>query len=767
MSKAQLADDNIHQPNMRLESSDYLSSGSETRGSDSASQDDDDEADNLSDSSESLVMPYTKNDIQLPPHPKKLRWTDEATGDDTSLESRRLIPGGRLGNHVWYLEDVPEGSRFRHYSTPNKERRKRKRQQKKRQQVVETEHFTGDDAAATAASGVDLLAITPDDCVEPMSSDPTSFLDEVVPSPSGDDNSDGVESDSTGRSGWGASRALGNVEDTSTLEENAEANIADIKTVDDNDEGTIDAEGASAQKENDFDDDDSMCLEDIEDNNEDEDKEKANLAAGQQIENSIQNIDGFQKEKLVEAMMNDILKSMRAIEKQKRRQEENKKHGSMGPSNADASATLSTVAVNNIEDAGAGPVPDGFSSWEAFGESCNAFHLDPIDNIGIATQSSQGTSSSVSGDEMNDSDFFVDLLTNEIVDDFVKAQAVEWMDDAQKDDDDEDDERGESDADSDELSRNFSDTRIGGDLGQPASQSNAPLILKHRFLAVDGKDGLHSETPVKIGDTSMAAPLATEPRHSSADQIQISHHAYSPLPVRQLRRGKSKKKSKGRKKSFAKKMFKLSLQGEIEETKRRSEIRRLHGTYSSLGRGGISKHGRADAAHMRRQQVPARSSQQQRPRQQRTVTEQRRRGPPQPGRLQGASNTRSDGMRVRTTRSQGSGTSTQQRNSQSSGRSSGGRVGSGQSNVSRIAYGRGAGAGAHGQCRPSKMPSPATGGSSKDPSRPRRQQQQQRSVSGTGTMPRSAAADGNQKEKKKTKKLFPKLNLKEELVEPR
>ena len=104
--------------------------------------DGDDESSTSSD--ESMIMPYTIDDIQLPPHPKRIKWSDEAfssstgDGDDGGddgggsasalLISTRLIPGGRLGRHFWTLDDVPEGSSFRFSNVSNKDRRRMRKE---------------------------------------------------------------------------------------------------------------------------------------------------------------------------------------------------------------------------------------------------------------------------------------------------------------------------------------------------------------------------------------------------------------------------------------------------------------------------------------------------------------------------------------------------------------------------------------------------------------------------------------------------------------
>ena len=154
--------------------------------------DDDDELSTSSD--ESMIMPYTIDDIQLPPHPKRIKWSDEAfsssTGDGTGggddegtdalslLVSTRLIPGGRLGRHFWTLDDVPEGSSFRFSNVSNKDRRRmrkermhsvaqeRKEEKKKEKADSASEaapQCQGDGVSSDISSGT--TKITPDDCV--------------------------------------------------------------------------------------------------------------------------------------------------------------------------------------------------------------------------------------------------------------------------------------------------------------------------------------------------------------------------------------------------------------------------------------------------------------------------------------------------------------------------------------------------------------------------------------------------------------------------
>ena len=261
--------------------------------------DDDDELSTSSD--ESMIMPYTIDDIQLPPHPKRIKWSDEAfsssTGDGTGggddegtdalslLVSTRLIPGGRLGRHFWTLDDVPEGSSFRFSNVSNKDRRRmrkermhsvaqeRKEEKKKEKADSASEaapQCQGDGVSSDISSGT--TKITPDDCVSDHED-----LDDIIGDTGdyGNGDDDDAESATSEGSGWGGSRRLSDIG-------------GDLDDEDDDDEEEADD----------------------------------NLAAGQRIEHSIQNMDTVQREKLVEAMMNDILKSMRAIEKRKREESE-------------------------------------------------------------------------------------------------------------------------------------------------------------------------------------------------------------------------------------------------------------------------------------------------------------------------------------------------------------------------------------------------------------------------------------------------------------
>ena len=523
--------------------------------------DGDDESSTSSD--ESMIMPYTIDDIQLPPHPKRIKWSDEAfsssTGDDDDggddgggsasalLISTRLIPGGRLGRHFWTLDDVPEGSSFRFSNVSNKDRRRMRKErmhsvtQERKEEKKEKKEKA--DSASEAApqcqcDGIssdmspETTKITPDDCVSDHED-----LDDIIGFGHDGNGDDDAESAASEGSGWGASRRLSDI---------------------------------------------GGDLEDDDDDDDDDEETDGNLAAGQRIEHSIQNMDTVQREKLVEAMMNDILKSMRAIEKRRReeseeRQEKNDEEGmsiDSDPKHEEKSVDEDDVAL-----------------------------VDPIneddDKTNPGNEVKAGTEEEHSGSNEDESDFFVDLLTDENVDDFVQAQAVEWMDDAQKDDDDEDDDEGDE---FDEFLESYSSSRLSDgeeDSGTNATGSLSPshtnegdeLVFKHRFM--DGGDDV-----VIDKDTADLKKPAVERRRkgSGPTAYTISHRSQRTvrptLPPRQISskrnlrdNSKSTSKNKKKKKSFAKRMFKISLQGEIDETKRKMEMRR-HGSHAS----GFSDH---------------------------------------------------------------------------------------------------------------------------------------------------------------------------------
>ena len=518
------------------------------------------ESDDVSSSDESIIMPYTVDDIQLPPHPKRIKWSDEAlssTGTGTSsgidegtealslLVSTRLIPGGRLGRHFWTLDDVPEGSSFRFSNVSNKDRRrmrkermnsaaqKRKKDKKKKKEKANSASKA---APQCQCDGVSLdmspettkITCTPDDCVSDHED-----LDDVIIGETGNDGNgdDDAESATSEGSGWGASRRLSDV-------------------------------GGDLEDED----------EDGHDDDDDEEETDDNLAAGQRIEHSIQNMDTVQREKLVEAMMNDILKSMRAIEKRKReeseeQQEKNDEEGSTTPKSIDTEKSV------DQDDA---PID-----------------IDPIegdDKITPGNEVKAGIEEEHSGSNGDESDFFVDMLTDENVDDFVQAQAVEWMDDAQKDDDDDD----EEDDEFDKFLENYSSSRLSDgeeDSGTNATGSLLPsrtseddeLVFKHRFM-LDGGD----DVDVDEETTGLKRSAVERRRKGSAPTVSsISHRSQRParptLPPRQISSKKNLRDTskstlkKKKKKSFAKRMFKISLQGEIDETKRKMAMRR-HGS---------------------------------------------------------------------------------------------------------------------------------------------------------------------------------------------
>mmetsp|Transcript_2775 Transcript_2775/g.8156 ORF Transcript_2775/g.8156 Transcript_2775/m.8156 type:complete len:840 (+) Transcript_2775:131-2650(+) len=588
-----------------IENSSADSNSEDEDDDDNGSLSDDDDASSSSDD-ESMMMPYTVDDIQLPPHPKRIKWSDGASsstvdGDDDEggapasplpLVSTHFIPGGRLGRHFWTIDDVPEGSSFRFSNVSNEERRRMRKERKnnvaqeRREEKKRKEKADSASEPAPALQGQAeelspemspmLTKITPDDCISDHDN-----LDDII---GGTDDQEGcgdddAESAASERSGWGASRRLsigGDLEDGDDAED-----------------------------------------EEQDDNEDDEDENDNDLAAGQRIEHSIQHMDTRQREKLVEAMMNDILKNMRAIEKRKREGgEQQKKKGEdgqtsipidSGPKNMSGDEDDAPMAGTTVEIDGKGnddlPVPGGFSTWEAFNESCNKLQFDPNDGDGEAdadnetkagTDGAQRDDGSGDGDE---SDFFVNLLTNENVDDFVQAQAVEWMDDAQKDDDEDDDEEDEFDR----FLDNYSSSRLSDD--EEGSGTNATssklsssstkeeLVLKHRFL--EGGDDTTGDIAVDQ-DAALKRPAIERRRKGSVPTASaIATRSQRPtrptLPPRQIsskrhlndEKSKSTKKKK-KKKSFAKRMFKISLQGEIDETKRKMEVRRHGSNTSSL-----------------------------------------------------------------------------------------------------------------------------------------------------------------------------------------
>ena len=188
-------------------------------------------------------------------------------------------------------------------------------------------------------------------------------------------------------------------------------------------------------------------------------------------------------------------------------------------------------------------------------------------------------------------------MTDENVDDFVQAQAVEWMDDAQKDDDDGDEDEEDE---FDKFLEDYSSSRLSDgeeDVGVNATGSLSPgrtneddeLVFKHRFM--DGGD----DVDIDEDTADLKKPAVEQRRKGSAPAAsRVSSRSQRParptLPPRQISSkrnlsSKSTSKKKKKKKSFAKRMFKISLQGEIDETKRKMEMRR-HGSHTS----GLSDH---------------------------------------------------------------------------------------------------------------------------------------------------------------------------------
>ena len=279
-------------------------------------------------------------------------------------------------------------------------------------------------------------------------------------------------------------------------------------------------------------------------------------------------MDTVQREKLVEAMMNDILKSMRAIEKRKREESEEQpeKNDEEGPT------TPMSIDTEKPVDEVDAPINQ------------RKFDIDPIDEDDNKTNPGNEvkaeTEEEYGGSDEDESDFFVDLLTDENVDDFVQAQAVEWMDDAQKDDDDDDEDEEDE---FDKFLEDYSSSRLSDgeeDVGVNATGSLSPgrtneddeLVFKHRFM--DGGD----DVDIDEDTADLKKPAVEQRRKGSAPAAsRVSSRSQRPArptlpprPVSSKRNlrdsSKSTSKKKKKKKSFAKRMFKISLQGEIDET---------------------------------------------------------------------------------------------------------------------------------------------------------------------------------------------------------